>query len=71
MATKDELINVKEALEEKINVEISNSKNEILNKVDGFITLHEKVDLELTALRGKYNRLEEQMQRVMSHLHLQ
>ncbi len=32
--------------------------------VDGFIQLHQKLDLELTALRSMYQRLEERIQKL-------
>ena len=38
----------------------------LYDHVDGFITLHQKLDLELAALRSKYNRLDERMMRIES-----
>ena len=45
MATKDELQQV---------------KNDLMTHMDGLIHLHQKLDMELCALRDKTNRLEDQ-----------
>ena len=37
----------------KVNERIDN----LATNVDGFVKLHQKLDIELTALRDKYNRL--------------
>ncbi|MFH1405160.1 MAG: hypothetical protein ABIH21_03635 [Patescibacteria group bacterium] len=51
MVTKDEMrVYVKD--------EITNAKDEIITTVDRFAKLHETLDLELVALRSKYDRLE-------------
>lgn len=33
-------------------------EDRVITHIDGFIKLHETLDLELAALRGKYERLE-------------
>ena len=68
-ATKDDLerFATKEYLEEKLN----ETKNELMNHIDTFIGLHQKLDIELTALRSKYDRLETSMKKVLEHLHLE
>ena len=38
--------------------ELYETKNEVLEHVDGFIKLHNKIDLELVATQSKYKRLE-------------
>lgn len=45
-------------------------KNDLMNHMDGFIGLHQKLDTELTALRAKYDRLQEQMEKIARHLQL-
>lgn len=51
--------------------DIGEAKSEIMNHVDGFVALNNKLDIELTALRVKYARLEEQLQKVMKHVNYQ
>ena len=41
--------------------EFNNFKTGIYPHVDGFIKLHETLDIELLALRSKYERLEERL----------
>ena len=38
--------------------ELYETKNEVLEHVDGFIKLHNKIDVELVATQSKYKRLE-------------
>jgi hypothetical protein len=68
-ATKEDLerFATKEFLDEKL----AETKNELMNHIDTFIGLHQKLDIELTALRSKYDRLETSMKKVLDHLHLQ
>ena len=68
-ATKEDLerFATKEFLDEKL----SETKNELMNHIDTFIGLHQKLDIELTALRSKYDRLETSMKKVLEHLHLE
>jgi len=67
-ATKEDLENfvTKGYFEEKLN----ETKNELMNHIDTFIGLHQKLDIELTSLRSKYDRLESAVKKVMEHLHL-
>ncbi len=51
--------------------QLDETKNELMNHIDIFIGLHQKLDIELTALRSKYDRLETSMKKVLDHLHLQ
>lgn len=48
-ATRDDLLKV---------------KSDVVSHVDGFIGLHQKLDIELTMLKSKYARLEQQLQRL-------
>lgn len=66
MASKDDVVS-KKYLDDAIVA----AKSDILTHIDGFIVLHQKLDTELTALRSKYQRLEEKLDRVMRHLHLE
>lgn len=47
--------------------EISLAKTEIMTHMDGFIGLHQKLDLELVALRAKYDRLESYIMKLAHH----
>ena len=67
LASKQELADS----EERLNKKMSEYKNDIVNSVDGFIKLHQELKQELTALRSKYNRLEDQMKKVLAHLQLE
>lgn len=51
--------------------EFENFKVEIYSHIDGFIKLHETLDVELVVLRSKYERLEERLGRVEIKLGLQ
>ncbi len=55
-ATKDDLYNL---------------KNDLMNHMDGFIGLHQKLDMELISLRSKYDRLESYIKQLANHAHLQ
>ncbi len=39
-------------------------ESRMLSHIDGFIKLHETLDVELVSLQSKYNRLEERLVRV-------
>ena len=38
-------------------------RSEIYDHIDGFVTLHQKVEIEIIALRAKVARMEERMER--------
>jgi len=61
----------KEYFEEKLEEKLIETKNELMTHIDTFIGLHQKLDIELTALRSKYDRLETSMKKVLEHLHLE
>ncbi|MBU1166931.1 hypothetical protein KKC60_00790 [Patescibacteria group bacterium] len=42
-------------------------RNEIINRIDSFITLHQKVDLEITSLHAKTKRHDHQIKRIANH----
>jgi len=46
------------------------SQIEVMSSVDRFAKLHETLDLELVALRGRYERLEERVETVEQKLGL-
>lgn len=50
-------------IEEKMMTkgEFQTFKTEIYSHIDGFIKLHETLDVELVALRSKYDRLDERL----------
>lgn len=58
------------ASREDVHEIVGQAKSEIMTRVDSFIGLHQKLDTELVALRGKYDRLEAELSRVLRHLHL-
>ena len=43
---------------------LSQKSSEVVTHVDAFAALHQKLEQELTALRGKYERLEERLERL-------
>lgn len=45
-------------------------KSEIMTHTDGFIGLHQKLDLELVALRAKYDRLESYIEQLAKHANI-
>lgn len=45
-------------------------KSEIMSHVDSFMHLHNKLDTELTALRGKYDRLEGFVKQLADHANI-
>lgn len=67
---RNEVSGVKTEINDVRN-EISDTKNEIMNHMDGFIGLHQKLDIELTSLRSKYSRLEAQIQQLAKHLQVE
>ncbi len=77
VATKQDLAQTQLYLEVRIDkksaeveVQLVQSKSEILTHVDSFIALHQKLEQELVALRGKYERLEEIVEKIAVHLRL-
>jgi len=65
-ATKEELQNVKDELRN----EMHEMKNELLNHIDGFIALHQKLETEVIALHGKYQRMESTVHQIIKHVGL-
>ncbi len=53
-------------IEEKIVTknEFQEFKVTLYGHIDGFVKLHETLDVELVALRGKYERLEERIEMI-------
>ncbi len=70
MVTKGDLFTVKTELKQGFDDHLTAFRSDILTSVDRFVKLHEKLDQELTALRGKYDRLEEMLNKVIKHLQL-
>lgn len=54
----------------ELKAEISQTKNELMNHIDGFIGLHQKLDIELTALRAKCDRLEVYIKKMARHIQM-
>lgn len=54
----------KNELEEKLSAVKTELRNEIITHVDGFITLHKKLDTEYAALYYKYDRLETRVEKL-------
>ncbi len=70
MVTKGDLFTAKTDLKQGFDDHLTTFRSDILTSVDRFVKLHEKLDQELTALRGKYDRLEEILEKVVKHLQL-
>lgn len=47
--------------------ELQTAKSDIMTHMDGFIGLHQKLDLELVAMRAKYDRLESYIEQLARH----
>ena len=62
-ATKDEL----KDLEERIDSKLTEAKDEIMTQIDKCIALHQKLDLEMSAFRSRFERLELEMQRSLKN----
>jgi predicted nucleic acid-binding Zn-ribbon protein len=59
------LLNIEEKIDDVVTKEeLSIAKSEILGDVDRFVKLHETLDHELVALRHKYERLEERINKL-------
>lgn len=50
--------------------DLDEMKSDVLISVDRFVKLHETLDLEIVALRGKYDQLEERIEIVEQKLGL-
>ncbi len=55
----------------KLEQRLEQHRSDIITHVDSFAALHQKLEQELTALRAKYERIEERLERVEKHLALQ
>ena len=64
-AIKDEIITHTE-----LDQKLFETRSEIMSHVDSFIHLHNKIDTELTALRGKYERLEGFVKQLAAHANI-
>ncbi|MBU0596908.1 hypothetical protein KJ641_00170 [Patescibacteria group bacterium] len=53
---------------EELYQESRKLENSIIEHVDQFIGLHQKIDTELTALRNKVERIEEYVQKIAKHV---
>ncbi|MBU1126132.1 hypothetical protein KJ758_00810 [Patescibacteria group bacterium] len=51
--------------------EMVEMKSDLMTHMDGFIGLHQKLDLELVALRAKYDRLEDYVRQLASHANVE
>jgi len=68
---KNELRSEIQEVKNELRSEIQEVKNEIMNHIDGFIGLHQKLEIELTALHGKYQCLESYIQQIAKSIGLQ
>ncbi|MEK7620394.1 MAG: hypothetical protein AAB413_04115 [Patescibacteria group bacterium] len=64
-AIKDEMVT-----HDELHQALFETRSEIMSHVDSFIHLHNKLDTELTALRGKYDRLEGFVKQLAAHAHI-
>lgn len=64
-AIKDEMVTHAE-----LDQKLFETRSEIMNHVDNFMHLHNKLDTELTALRGKYDRLEGFVKQLAAHANI-
>lgn len=72
-AVRTQLVEVDQRLTREIkelDKKLAERLNALTTNVDSFITLHQKLDTELTAMRSKYSRLESHLQFLAKHLNL-
>jgi hypothetical protein len=69
VVTKDEFHSTLSSVvaKDEFHATLLETKSEILNHVDGFVVLHQKLDTELAALRSKYDRLEGFVKQLANH----
>ena len=67
-ATKEDLTRF--ATKDDLHMGLEELKSDLMTHMDGFISLHQKLDLELVAMRAKYDRLEGHIKVLAEHLHL-
>lgn len=61
----NKVVSIEERVDKMVTKdEFEQKNNEVINHIDGFVKLHQTLDIELVALRDKYNRLEERLTRV-------
>ena len=77
MNEQKELLSAVQSLQEQVRFLVQNSaskqdllqtKSEITTLIDGFIRLHQKLDLEQAALRDMYFRHEHYLEQLSKHL---
>ncbi|MBI2644853.1 hypothetical protein HYW94_01590 [Candidatus Uhrbacteria bacterium] len=64
-----EVVGMKQYMREQMATkdELRETENRLATHMDGFIKLHENLDTELVALRGKYDRLEQRIEILEHH----
>ncbi len=65
------LTEVKEDITKEVDQKLLEVKSDIMNPTDGFIGLHKKLDIEFTALRSKYDRVNETVNKILTQFNLQ
>lgn len=71
---RKELYATEGRLERKISAvseEITRTRSELTEQIDHFITLHQKLEIELTAMRAKYERLEQLVYKMAKQLNIE
>ncbi len=65
-----EVVNLKMYVIENMTTkdELRETEDKVTTHIDGFVKLHENLDTELAALRGKYERLEERIEVLERHI---
>mgnify|MGYP006916516920 CR=1 FL=1 len=72
--TKDEFqqhVGEFQSFKEQTTEEFRKVRSEIIDHVDGFVGLHQHLEIELAAVTNKTNRLESQVSMIAKHLQLQ
>ncbi len=54
-----------------VHAEMNEMKSDIMAHMDGFIGLHQKLDLELVSMRARYDRLEDYIRQLASHVNVE
>ena len=69
MVTRDDLDSKLERYlgRNEFDQKIDKLKSDLMTHMDGFIVLHQKLEIELVALRSKYDRLESYIEQLARH----
>ena len=68
--TSDNLIS-RMVTKDHFETQLSQVKSDLMTHMDGFIGLHQKLDLEIVAMRARYDRLEAYIHQIAKQANIQ